>query len=129
MAKNRLINTRFWNDSWIVDHLNPLDRYVLLYLYANDKTNISGVYELPMRIMSNETGIEVEELKRMIKRLEPKVYYRDGWVVIVNMIKYQSYKNPKIEAGIKKELCNAPSDLIKLIKPPSDFKMDLSHDI
>lgn len=124
MSKNRVVNTRFWNDSWVVDELNPLDRYVLLYLYTNDKTNISGIYELPMRIMSNETGLEPEELKRMLKRLEPKVYYRDGWVVVTKMIKHQSYRNKKIFAGIHYELQKAPEGLVKLLEVPKDFDVN-----
>lgn len=126
MSKNRVVNTRFWNDSWVVDQLNPLDRYILLYLYTNDKTNISGIFELPMRIMSNETGLEPEELKRMLKRLEPKVYYRDGWVVITKMIKHQSYTNKKIFIGIHAELKKAPTELVKLLKPPKDFDMNFT---
>ena len=56
-GKNRVVNTRFWRDSFIFNHLNPLDRYLFLYLLTNDRTNLSGVYELPIKIMSVETGI------------------------------------------------------------------------
>ncbi len=126
MSKYRYLNTRFWSDSWTVDDLNPLDRYLMLYLLTNEKTNLSGVYELPMRIISNETGIEKEELARMIKRLEPKVFYRKGWVVLVNAIKHQSYKNPKIATAIQKELCQSSADLIELLVLPQDFSLDFS---
>lgn len=126
LGKNRYINTRFWSDSWIVDDLNPLDRYVLLYLLTNEKTNISGVYELPLRTIANETGLDKEEVSRMIKRLEPKVYYKHGWVVLVNAIRHQNYKNGKIAAGIQRELCQARPELIELLRIPSDFDMDFS---
>lgn len=126
MGKNRYVNTRFWSDGWIVDDLNPLDRYVLLYLMTNEKTNLSGVYELPLRTIANETGIDKEELSRMIKRLEPKVYYRHGWVVLVNAIKHQNYRNAKISAGIQRELCIAKPELLELLRLPTDFDTDFS---
>lgn len=126
MSKNRMINTRFWNDSFVVDHLNPLDRYLYLYLLTNDKTNISGIFELPIRVIANETGLDKEEITKMLKRLEPKVHYRDGWIVIANMIKHQNYKNSKIATGLQRELCNAPAELIELVKFPNDFNMDFS---
>ena len=126
LGKNRYINTRFWSDSWIVDDLNPLDRYVLLYLLTNEKTNISGVYELPLRTIANETGLDKEEVPRMIKRLEPKVYYKHGWVVLVNAIKHQNYRNAKISAGIQRELCQARSELLELLHFPSDFDAEFS---
>lgn len=126
MSKNRLFNTKFWSDGFIVDELNPHDRYLFMYLMLNEKTNLCGIYELPLRTIANETGIEKEEVSRMIKRLEPKIYYRDGWVVLTNALKHQNYKNSKIAVGLQKELCKAPAELIELIKIPSDFDMSFS---
>jgi hypothetical protein len=129
MSKKRYFDTKFWSDSWIVDELNPLDRYLFMYLMTNEKTNIAGVYELPLRTMANELGLDKEEVTRMIKRLEPKVYYRDGWVVLVNAIKHQNYRNSKISEAIRRELCAAPSQLLMLCRIPADADIDLSCDI
>ena len=73
MAKTRMVNTRFWNDSW-VRKLNSLDRYLFLYLLTNEHTNICGIYELPIGTMAYEIGIDERDLERtMLKRLKPKV--------------------------------------------------------
>ena len=121
MSKMRWVNTDFWSDAWVVDHLNPLDRYLFIYLFTNPHTNVAGVYELSLRIMSFETGIERDELLRMVKRLEPKVHYIDGWVVLKNGIKNQNYMNSKIKAGILAALETVPSEHLQHVSWPKDF--------
>lgn len=126
MAKNRYIDTRFWHDTFIRDHLNPLDRYLFLYFLTNDKTNICGVYELPLSIIANETGIEIEMIKKMLKRLKGKIDYIDGWIVIHNFIKYQNFNSPKIQRGIQIEVGKLPEKLKNQI--PYPYGMDtISH--
>lgn len=124
MSKTRYVNTIVWSDPWMVDKLNPLDRYLFLYLLTNAHTTIAGVYEVSLRTMSFETGIEKEELIRMLKRLEPKVRYLDGWVVMTNGIKNQNYNSPKIKTGIELVLAKCPESLIKYINFPKDFNYE-----
>lgn len=111
MAKKRYVDTRFWHDSFIREHLNPLDRYLFLYFLTNDKTSICGVYELPMSMVSSETGIEKEMLLKMFRRLKGRVDYVDGWVAIKNFQKYQATSNPKIKTAIDSELSQIPSKI------------------
>src|SRR3990167_111504 len=101
MSKQRFINTKFWSDNYIVN-LNPLERYLFLYFLTNEHTNISGIYELPLKRMATETGIDIDMLPKMLKRMVGKIYYVDGWVCIVNFEKHQrSRGSPKIEKGIE----------------------------
>jgi hypothetical protein len=123
VAKQRMVSTKFWSDPWVVDELNPLDRYLFLYLLTNEKTNIAGVYELSVRTMANETGIEKEELLRMLKRLESRVLFVMGWVVFRKSIKHQNFRSPKIESAIARELQDVPEDVIKYI----DFPVNLGE--
>lgn len=108
MSKNRYIDTRFWHDTFIREVLNPLDRYLFLYFLTNDKTNICGIYENPISTVANETGIDKEMLLKMIKRLEGKIHYIDGWVYIKNFKKYQNCNSPKIKTGIEAEQSKIP---------------------
>lgn len=126
MSKKRMFDTRFWQDTWVVDQLNPLDQHLFLYLLLNERTTICGIYEVPLRTIANETGLDKDEVGRMMKRLEPKVFYREGWVVITNHIKHQNYKSPKIVAALQRELCGVPADLVTLINAPKDFDMTFS---
>lgn len=111
MSVSRLINSKFWSDNFVVDNLNPLDRYLFLYFLTNEKTNICGVYELPLRTISNETGIDKDEVLRMLVRLSGKVEYKDGWVCLTNFIKHQNTKSRDVQAGIDKLLGNLPEEI------------------
>ena len=104
MSKNRYINTKFWSDNWIAD-LDPVEKLLFLYLITNEKTNICGLYELPLKYMAVETGIDKEMIIKILKRFqkEKKIFHYNGWVAISNFIKHQNYKNEKIKKGI--ELC------------------------
>ncbi len=111
--KTRMINTKFWNDGW-VRKINPLDRYLFLYLLSNEHTNISGIYELPLGTIAFETGIDERDLeKSMFPKLEPKVIYFQGWVILSNFVKHQNQKSPKIRTGIKVNLENVPEIVMK----------------
>lgn len=107
MAKQRYINTKFWSDNFISE-LNPLDRYLFLYFLTNEHTNIAGIYELPLKTISFETGIELDMLKKMLKRLLGKVMYVDGWVCIKNFQKHQSTTSEKVQKGIEIEMSKIP---------------------
>ena len=122
MSKQRMINTKFWSDPFVVDDLNPLDRYIFLYLLTNEKANIIGAYEISLKTISNETGIEKDEVFRMISRLESKVTYISGWVVFRKSIKHQNYNSPKIAAAIARELKELPKEVISYIEVPESLQ-------
>lgn len=84
----RSVQDRFWSDGW-VRKLNPLDRYLFLYLLTNEHTNWCGVYELDLSMMAFESGVDERELERsMLPRLAPKIIYVEGWVWVPNWSKH-----------------------------------------
>jgi hypothetical protein len=111
VAKQRIVNTKFWDDSYIV-RLNPTEKLLFLYLISNPLTNIAGVYELPLRRVAFDTGVAAEKIESTFKRLEKdgKIVVASGWLGIVNFIKHQSL-NPKIKQGILTELRRAPMEI------------------
>lgn len=113
MAKFRIINTKFWTDGYVLDQLNPIDKLLFLYLITNPYTDISGVYELPLKVMAVETGIDKENIEKVIIprfMKDGKVLYQDGWIAIKNFHKHQSL-NPKVQLGIEAGLKKAPKTL------------------
>lgn len=130
MAKNRYVNTKFWTDTYVLDNLNPLDKLFFIYLLTNPYTDISGVYELSLKLAAVETGIERDNLQKvMIPKLEAdgKIMYRNGWVAIKNFQKHQSL-NPKVLKGIEIGLEKAPAELRDFIKDSLCIDNDsLSH--
>ena len=121
MSKQRMVNTHFWSDPWVVDELNPLDRYLFLYFLTNDKNNLAGVYEISLRTISNETGLEKEQVQKMLTRLESRVMYVNGWIVLRKAIKHQNYGNIKIKTAILSALTAAPEDVLQYMEMPVEL--------
>lgn len=112
MAKQRYINTRFWDDGYIVT-LDPIEKLLFIYFLTNPLTEICGAYEIPLRRIAFDTGIDSDMVLKMVRRFADadKIIYRDGWVLVCNFIKHQA-SNPKIEKGIETAVNGCP-DWIK----------------
>jgi len=112
--KQRYINTRFWNDSY-VSALDPIEKLLFIYLLTNEHTNISGVYELPFKIMAVETGIDESMFKKILPRLKDKIRYIEGIVIIKNHIKHQKTGSPNVKTGILNCLKDLDINFVKNI--------------
>ena len=113
MAKQRYINTKFWSDNW-VSNLDPIEKLLFLYLICNERTNIAGIYELPLKYMSVETGIEKEMIVKILSRFQKdnKVLTHNGWVFIKNFQKHQDISNEKIKKGIEVVIKQIPQEIL-----------------
>ena len=111
MQKNRYINTRMWRDN-IFSNLNPNEKLLFLYLLTNPDTNIAGIYEIPLKQIALDVGLNKENIVKILKRFKEidKIFYVDGWIFIKNFIKYQKV-NPKIETGIEKVKKSIPENI------------------
>ncbi len=111
VAKQRIVNTKFWDDSYIAG-LASTEKLLFLYLITNPLTNISGVYELPVKRVVFDTRIGADKIDATFKKFQAdgKLVVADGWVGIVNFIKYQT-PNPKIRQGVLAELKRAPKSI------------------
>lgn len=112
MAKERMINTRIWSDNW-VSELDPIEKLLFVYFLTNSYTNISGVYELPLKVAAVETGIDPSMLGKILPRLEPKVIHREGWVIMPNFPRYQNLKSKDVVLGIQREFDSLPERIKK----------------
>lgn len=117
MAKVRPIQTKFWTDTFISD-LDPIERYLYLYLFTNRHTDLCGIYELPMDNIVSETKLDEKTIRKILNgKLKTKVYYMmNGWVCVKNYVKYQSL-NESVAKSIKKTLENdIPLPVLQEIK-------------
>jgi hypothetical protein len=110
--KNRYINTKFWNDNYI-SNLDPIEKLLFLYLLTNPCTNLSGIYEIQLKHIAVDTGIDKEMIEKIFQRFEKdnKVVYRNGWIAITNFIKHQKM-NPNVKRGIEENLKKAPESIM-----------------
>lgn len=115
MSKKRYIDTKFRSDNFVVEKLTPLDRYLFLYLFTNERTNICGIYELPISVICFETWIEKKDLLKMFWKLKPKVFYIDWWVYIKNFQKHQNLDNKFIKKWVEVGLQSIPKEIMTRI--------------
>ncbi|TDU80792.1 hypothetical protein EI77_00089 [Prosthecobacter fusiformis] len=113
MAKQRIVNTRFWDDSYIA-LLSPHEKLLFLYLLTSPLTTIAGVYEIPVKRIGFDTGLAMPEIKQGLAKLEAdgKILRQEDWIAIVNFVKHQTL-NPKVRQGILLELNRSPQELVK----------------
>jgi hypothetical protein len=112
-----MINTKFWTDTYI-SNIDPLEKLLFLYFITNPFTNICGIYELPIKQIALDTGIDRENLEKVFLprfKKAKKIYYIDGWVYIKNFLKHQKASG-NVKLGIDNGLKEVPSDIMAKIK-------------
>lgn len=121
MAKYRVVNTRFWDDTYVAE-LSPNEKLAFLYLLTNALTTIGGVYELSLKRAAFDVGLPIGEMKIAFEKFESdrKIVQRDDWIGIVNFVKHQSL-NPKVKRGIEIEHEKAPRDVVQRLNLPPEF--------
>lgn len=120
MATQRLVNTNFWKDIYIID-LDPSQKLLFLYFLTNPKTTLAGVYEISLREVAFDTGIDRDMVGKILNKfcMDGKMYYENNWIVLRNFIKHQRM-NPSIKIGIEKAIGELPDWLQKRVTPVED---------
>ena len=127
ISKKRYVDTKFWVDNYIVER-DPIEKLLYLYLLTNTLTNILGIYEISVRQIAFDTGIDKDMVIKILERFKKdnKIRYIDGYIAIKKFVKYQA-DNPKINKGIELLLKEVPIDLIEWID--IDFnRLDIKKD-
>lgn len=110
-----MFDTRFWSDNYVAD-LDPIEKLVFIYTITSHRVSLCGIYELPLKIMALETGIDKDTLPKLLKRLEKdrKVAYRDGWICVVNYPKHQSYNKTTMATALEREIKQIPKEILDI---------------
>lgn len=122
MSKNTFFNTRFWQDTYVAD-LDPSEKLLFNYCLTSPFLSLSGIYEVPLKFMATETGLDKEMIAKILARFQKdkKIAYKDGWLCVLNYPKYQSYNLTNVRKGLKKEIDSVPEDLLS-------FFVDLGYE-
>lgn len=104
-----MVSTGFWSDHYVSD-LDPTEKLLFLYLLTCERSTLAGVYELPIKMMAVETGIDVFMVEKILSRFdgEGKVKYQSGWVAIRNFLKHHEHGSPTVKKGIEDAIYRAP---------------------
>lgn len=115
MSKQRMVNTKFWTDRFVYESWDWKHKLVFLYLLTNDSTNIAGIYELSLVKASLEIGLDIKELEKILKGLEPKAYYLGEFVYLPKFLEHQG-NNPKINMGVSQTVKSLPRNVKEQIE-------------
>ena len=106
MAKYNPVTTTFWGDKDVED-LPPNGKLLLLFLITNHRINNSGIYEITIKKISQETGLTVEFVTTFLekKKLKNITYDLDNSMVFVHNRRIYSPggKPENVEKGINQE--------------------------
>ena len=107
MAIYRQLHTTFWKDRR-VGEWNKEQKLFFLYLLSNDHTTQCGVYEFNKRYAKFELDVSSKEIDELIDFLvsEGRIVFNEKTeeLMIINWLKYNSSRSPKVAAVIDKEL-------------------------
>ena len=99
----RQVYINFWHDPFILD-LTMKEKCLYIYLITNEYTNICGIYELPLKVVSIQLSMSEDEILMHLNKFEDceKIKYspKTGEVCIRNFLKYNANESPKTQKGI-----------------------------
>lgn len=133
MANYRQIHTQIWTDNWFLE-LEPDEKLLFIYLFSNDKSSLSGIYEIHDKLISFETGMKMSRINTILNKFADsgKVYAQDGLIWIVNMKKYHAYKNESVKTRIETDIKALPDCELKnkfLIHSGHTLSTDCGHPV
>ena len=118
MSIKRVVDTQFWEDATVIERYSVEDKYFLLYLMTNPHSAQVGIYKLPKKIISFETGYTVDSVSVILERFENKyknvLYDNDTHEIsVINSLKYSIVKGGKpVSDLLIKELNKIDSDFL-----------------
>ena len=106
MPKYRNVQTKIWNDKDFMG-LSKDGKFLFIYLITNNHINNSGVFELPLKTISSETGLPVPTIDQILTNHSIKNVFYDAeneMIFIKNIRKYNKAGNPiQVQKGIISE--------------------------
>ena len=107
----RMIDTGTWDDPWFAD-LEPDTKLVFLYLLTNRRSTAAGAFEITVRAMAFETGLDQARIEAALHTLESRVQWwpehRIIWVR--NFLKHQA-ANENFWKSAKASVAEFPADV------------------
>src|SRR5574343_988321 len=119
MAKLRSINTQLWKDDFVAD-LEPDANLFFVYLITNPSVTIAGCYQISVREIAFDTGLERDKIRHILAKFEDqgRVLYRDNWIVLPRFLRHQ-HLNANMLKAASKELKAAPKWVAETIRSHS----------
>jgi len=100
---------KIWKDAWFLE-LEPDHKLLFIYLFSNERTSISGIYELSERIIAFETGLPPRKIKSALIEFEEsgKAFYGDGIVWVKALRKFYDKGSEFVEMKFASDIKEIP---------------------
>lgn len=128
--KTRIIHTKiYFEDDWFYS-LSIENKFLFIYLISNSHIGLTGIYNLPKRVILLETGLKEPEIDEGRKIFEEsgKIYSFKDWVYIVNARRYANYTGEKNITATNRELESIPLEVMRYftntVSIPYTYPMD-----
>jgi len=111
MSKKRYISDDFWTDPYI-EKLDLMEKGVFLYLLTNPLCNVAGIYEISLKRLAYETGLDISIANTILDRFvrDGKIARHDNWIILWKFGKHQVL-NPSIESGVRRIWGELPDEV------------------
>ena len=114
---HRYVRTDFWEDDKVQSNATPEDKYFMLYLLTNPHTNQLGCYKVSKRLMSYETGYNLDTIDKLLNRMRQLNFaeYDDTTteILILNWYKYNWTRSETIKTYIIKNFEDVKSEILR----------------
>jgi hypothetical protein len=109
--KLRSVNTKFWDDPFI-EELSPSEKLLFLYLLTNPLANLLGIYEITIKRICYDTGLNKETVSNGLKRFGTvrKAFYYENYIILPNWLKNQNL-NKNMKIAVTREFMLLPTYL------------------
>ncbi len=114
MAHTRNMPIDLCNEEWFLG-LSLAAKGLYCYLRINPRTNLAGLYLLPLRVLLMETGATEAELSSLLEEIGPDhVRYADGvcWMVGVREYELGMNPSPKVRKSMDNDVLRLPESAL-----------------
>lgn len=108
----RVVDTKFWSSMDVLDNYSVEDKFFALYLMTNGRSSQVGIYSLPKKIISFETGFTKEVIEVLLDRFSnqyKQIIYSENTqeVTLLTSLQYSILKGGKpVSDLLERELRN-----------------------
>lgn len=108
MAIYRNVQMAFWTDTKICDNFSPNEKYMYLYLMTNSHTNLCGCYEVSIKQIVFETGLDKKNVTSLLDSLKKKgvidISDETNELLLVNWYKYNWTASAKFRKSLEENI-------------------------
>lgn len=105
----RQIHPEMWSDPWFAD-LSPQEKLIFIYLFSNERSSLSGLYEITLKQIAFDTCLDIEIISAALNKFQKsgKISRQDNYIFVANLLKRHYSASPKIKVRIVGDVNNVP---------------------